>query len=152
MHEISLVRSLLAQVDRIVTEQGGRAAVEVRVEIGPLSGVEPLLVKAAFVQLAGGRRSRETSDRTLTSSATTLIIDEVPLTALCQSCHTEFELEHFRFVCPDCGSRETSVVRGDAFRLISVTVDVHEDSDAQQAFPTELASVETGLCTTSKRY
>ena len=66
MHEVSLVRSLLEQVDRVVTSQGGRAAVEVCVEIGPLSGVEPLLVKEAFTQLAGDG---------------TLIIDEVPLTA-----------------------------------------------------------------------
>ena len=149
MHEFSLVRSLLEQVDRVVTSQGGRAAVEVRVEIGPLSGVEPLLMKEAFIELSGSR-SRETSVRTLTSSATTLIIDEVPLTARCHSCHTEFELESFRFVCPHCDSRETSVVRGDAFRLISVTVDVPEDGDVQQALPTELASVETGFCTTSE--
>ena len=128
MHEVSLVRSLLEQVDHIVTSQGGRAAVEVRVEIGPLSGVEPLLVKAAFAQLAGSR-SRETSIRTreaCSENTPTLIIDEVPLTARCQSCHAEFELEHFRFVCPHCDSRETSVVRGDAFRLMSVTVDVED--------------------------
>ena len=108
---------------------------EIRVEIGPLSGVEPLLVKAAFSQLAGDG---------------TLIIEEVPLTARCDSCRAEFEVEHFHFVCPDCGSRETSVVRGDAFRLMSVTVDVPEVDDGQQAPPAELASVETGLCTTSK--
>ncbi len=126
MHEVSLVRSLLEQVDGIVTSQGGRAAVEVRVEIGPLSGVEPLLVKAAFAQLNGDA---------------TLIIDEVPLTARCQSCHTEFELESFRFVCPDCDSRETSVVRGDAFRLMSVIVDVPEDGDVQQALPTDPVSL-----------
>lgn len=119
MHEVSLVRSLLEQVDRIVTSQGGRAAVEVRVEIGPLSGVEPLLVKEAFAQLAGDG---------------TLIIDEVPLIARCHSCHVEFELESFRFVCPHCDNRETSVVRGDAFRLMSVTVDVPEDvADARTA-------------------
>ena len=149
MHEVSLVQSLLEQVDRIVTEQGGRAAVEVRVEIGPLSGVEPLLVKAAFDQLTG-RRSHETSVRALTSLATTLIIDEVPLTARCGSCHTEFIVERFRFVCPHCGLRETNVVRGDAFRLMSVTVDVSEGGDVQQALPAELASVESGLCTTSE--
>lgn len=112
MHEFSLVRSLLEQVDRIVIEQGGRAAVEVRVEIGPLSGVEPLLVKEAFTQLAG---------------KTTLIVDEVALAARCDSCQVEFELDTFRFVCPRCGNRETSVVRGDAFRLMSVTVDVPEE-------------------------
>ncbi len=112
MHEFSLVRSLLEQVDRIVVEQGGHAAVEVRVEIGPLSGVEPLLVKEAFTQLAG---------------KTTLIVDEVSLAARCDSCHVEFELDAFHFVCPHCGNRETRVVRGDAFRLMSVTVDVPED-------------------------
>ena len=94
MHEFSLVRSLLEQVERIVTEQGGRAAVEVRVEIGPLSGVEPLLVKEAFSQL---------------SVDTTLIIDEVPLMASCHSCAREFELKEFRFACPHCSSRETSI-------------------------------------------
>ena len=112
MHEFSLVRSLLEQVERIVTEQGGRAAVEVRVEIGPLSGVEPLLVKEAFSQL---------------SVDTTLIIDEVPLMASCHSCAREFELKEFRFACPHCSSRETSIVRGDTFRLMSVTVDISDD-------------------------
>ncbi len=111
MHEFSLVRSLLEQVERIVTEQGGRAAVEVRVEIGPLSGVEPLLVKEAFSQL---------------SVDATLIIDEVPLMARCHSCAREFELKDFRFACPHCNSRETSIVRGDTFRLMSVTVDISD--------------------------
>ena len=113
MHEFSLVRSLLEQVDGIVVSNHGRAAVEVHVEIGPLSGVEPLLVKSAFQQLAAGSRHHEA----------TLVIDEVPLTARCQSCHTEFELPDFHFVCPACGSRDTTVIRGDEFRLLSVTID-----------------------------
>lgn len=116
MHEFSLVQSLLKQVDKIVVANHGRSAVEVRVEIGPLSGVEPLLVKAAFAQLTAGSHHNDT----------TLTIDEVPLTAHCPSCQTEFELDGFRFVCPRCGSRATRVIRGDAFRLMSVTVDVPE--------------------------
>jgi hydrogenase nickel incorporation protein HypA/HybF len=115
MHEFSLVRSLLDQVAQIVAEQGGRAAVEVRVEIGPLSGVEPLLIRDAFHQLANGP---------------TLIIEEVPLIARCHTCNREFELKNFRFVCTHCGGRETRVVRGDAFRLMSVTVDLPDDATA----------------------
>ncbi len=113
MHEFSLVRSLLEQVDRIVVSNHGRTAVEVRVELGPLSGVEPLLVKEAFTQLVAASHHRDA----------VLVIDEVPLTARCQSCHTEFELEGFRFLCPNCDSRETSVIRGDKFRLMDVTID-----------------------------
>ena len=122
MHEFSLVRSLLEQVDEIVISNHGRSAKEIHVEIGPLSGVEPLLVKEAFEQLSGSR-SRETSIRVLTNSATTLVIDEVPLTARCQDCCTEFELSNFRFICPNCGGRETRILRGDAFRLMSVTIE-----------------------------
>lgn len=131
MHEFSLVRSLLEQVDEIVVSNHGRSAKEIHVEIGPLSGVEPLLVKEAFEQLAGSR-IRETSIRILTNSATTLVINEVPLTASCDSCHAEFELSGFRFLCPNCGSRETRILRGDEFRLVSVTVDVpDDDADAR---------------------
>lgn len=113
MHEISLVRSLLEQVNEIVVSNHGRSAKEIHVELGPLSGVEPLLVKEAFTQLSANRLHRDT----------VLVIDEVPLTARCQDCRSEFELSDFRFLCPNCGSRETRILRGDAFRLMSVTID-----------------------------
>lgn len=113
MHEFSLVRTLLDQVDQVVTEHGGRVAVEVCVELGPLSGVEPLLVRSAFEQLADASSAR----------GATLRIDEVPLTAKCTNCDTEFEVIDFRFQCPACGSRTTQTTRGDMFRLMSVTTE-----------------------------
>ena len=113
MHEFSLVRTWLQQVDRVVADHGGRAAVAVCVEVGPLSGVEPLLVKSAFEQLSDTSSAR----------GATLSIDEVPLTAKCSACDSEFEVIDFRFACPACGSGETQTIRGDAFRLMSVTTE-----------------------------
>lgn len=113
MHEFSLVRSLLDQVDQVVAEHGGRVAVEICVELGPLSGVEPVLVKSAFEQLADSSSAR----------GAMLRIDEVPLTAKCSACDTEFEIIDFRFQCPACGSRDTQTTRGDTFRLMSVTTE-----------------------------
>lgn len=113
MHEVSLVRSLLEQVDEIVVSNHGRSATVIHVEIGPLSGVEPLLVQAAFMQLTANSPHRDTA----------LVIDEVPLSARCHDCGTEFELSDFQFICPRCQSRDTTVIRGDAFRLMSVTID-----------------------------
>ena len=52
MHEHSLVHALLEQVERLAGEQGAGEVEEVRVQLGPLSGVEPLLVKTAFEMLA----------------------------------------------------------------------------------------------------
>ena len=52
MHEHSLVRSLLDQVEQLRRENGAVSVDVVTVEIGPLSGVEPDLIHSAFEQLA----------------------------------------------------------------------------------------------------
>jgi hydrogenase nickel incorporation protein HypA/HybF len=112
MHEASLVQSLLAQSARILEEHGGRSVESIRVEIGPLSGVEPLLVRSAFERMCDSTPCR----------GAFLTIEEVPLSARCQRCCLEFEIEAFRFVCPSCKSTLIQVTRGDEFRLLDVTI------------------------------
>ena len=51
MHEESLIRSLLRQVDQLKQIHQGLEVEEIEVEVGPLSGVEPLLLKDAFERL-----------------------------------------------------------------------------------------------------
>ena len=111
MHELSLVRSLIRQVESILDEEGGQA-VEIEVAIGPLSGVEPLLVQSAFQQLA--------PDTQLADAV--LCIEQTQLLACCRDCPCEFEIHGFLFECPACQSRRVDVTSGDAFRLISVSV------------------------------
>jgi hydrogenase nickel incorporation protein HypA/HybF len=108
MHEASLVKALLEQVDRLVSEHDAAAIEEVRVRIGPLSGVEPLLVTAAFERLA--------------PAGAILVVDEVPLTARCRDCDELFELTQFRFRCPQCESTDVDVIEGDVFMLESITI------------------------------
>ncbi len=115
MHEQSLVRTLLKQVDAIRREHGADQIREVRVEVGPLSGVEPLLLESAFDQLAAG---------TFADGAT-LAIDEVTLQAECRSCRQQFEVDAFDFRCPDCGGH-VRILRGDELMLVSVSVACHE--------------------------
>ncbi len=110
MHEASLVRSLLNQVTDLARQHGGGSVTEIRVEIGPLAGVEPLLVRSAFEQLVCGT---ELDDATL-------VIDEVPLVARCETCG-EFAVDGFRFRCPGCDASRVTVVRGDEFRIASFT-------------------------------
>jgi hydrogenase nickel incorporation protein HypA/HybF len=112
MHEQSLVRSLLSQVQNDVVPNASCRVDEVRVEIGPLAGVEPLLVQSAFEQLVESSSLR----------GARLVIDVVPLSAECTACAEEFDVERFRFRCPACGSPQVRVTRGDAFRLVSITI------------------------------
>lgn len=116
MHETSLVRSLLSQVERLRETHGGSSVTQIEVEIGPLSGVEPLLVREAFDRIV------ETS----LCVGAQLVVHEVPLRASCRDCLADFELKSFRFKCPECASRSVRVTHGDEFRLLNVTLETDQ--------------------------
>jgi len=111
MHELSLMRSLLSQVDKIRSEHGGLEVDEIHVEVGPLSGVEPALFRSAFEQTAA---DYEMSDAQI-------IIGEVPLTAHCRTCGL-VAVEPVRIRCPTCGNDDVQIAGGDEVRLQSVTI------------------------------
>ncbi len=113
MHEQSLVKSLLRQVDEVLIENRGSWASSVEVEIGPLSGVEADLVRSAFEQLSAGTRC----------SNATLLIQLSLLVVRCRDCLSESRLAGFVFRCHHCGSGNVQVISGDALRLLSVTMD-----------------------------
>ena len=119
MHEQSLVKTLLRHVDEIRREHDADHATEVRVEVGPLSGVEPLLLATAFEQLTP-------------HSATTLVIDEVALLARCNSCVQEFEVQNIVFRCPSCGGN-VKVIQGDELHLVSVSLTNSESTQEQKS-------------------
>lgn len=113
MHELSLVRSLQAQVRQLATAHGGGTVQRVQLEVGLLCGFEPALLQSAW------NLSRDEADL----SAATLEIDKVPLEAACLKCHGVFQPLRFRFVCPVCGSDETKTVRGEDIILASIELD-----------------------------
>ena len=118
MHETSLVQSLLRQAAAVLAEHGGAGIEQIRVEIGPLSGVEPVLVGSAFDRLVGASACQGAK----------LVIEEVDLGARCRECFREFVIEQFRFVCPACDSCAVQVIRGDEFRLLDVTLREVDDA------------------------
>lgn len=111
MHEQSLVRQLLRQVDEICRVHGAECVSEVVVEAGPMAGVDPTLLASAFEQLAP----------TSTARGAKLVIDEVTLQARCNCCDDEFEVCDFVFRCPTCGGN-VRVIRGDELQLVSVSL------------------------------
>ncbi len=112
MHEYSLVRSLLTQVRAVMKDESVAEVAEVSVSIGPLSGVEPALVQAAFDRLRA----------TIGLGGTTLTISETALQAKCCDCGLDFDVQQFVFQCPSCCSCAVRVTGGDEFRLLNLTV------------------------------
>lgn len=112
MHERSLAAALVKQVVAHAIAEGALRVEEVCVQLGPLGGVEPLLLEPAFEQLADG---------TICAGAG-LRIEEVPLVARCLDCEADFVVERFRFRCPACSSDKTQLLQGEAVILKSIGI------------------------------
>ncbi len=122
MHETSLVRSLLHQVSELLEQYQGQAVETIRIEMGPLSGVERPLLELAFAAEVDATACRGAA----------LLIEEVALTAVCQDCGEEFEVQKFQFVCRGCGSQQLRIVRGEDLILLDVVITA---SDLDAAVP-----------------
>ena len=120
MHEESLMRSLLRQVEELAQQHHARAVEEIEVEVGPLSGVEPLLLQDAFERLK----------YEFSWPLAELTLLQVGLDILCTSCRTESQLQNFHFVCRECGSTSLQILRGDAFRLLNVRMQIDDSVTA----------------------
>lgn len=116
MHEASLVRALLRSVETLLAEHQGARLKSVNVVVGEFSGVEPDLLESAFQRQSRGGAAEGAQ----------LHIKRTSLTAKCEDCRYEFQIEHFRFVCPLCNVTDVTVVGGDELLLDSVTMEVDE--------------------------
>jgi hydrogenase nickel incorporation protein HypA/HybF len=110
MHEISISKALLAQLTDLVRQHDAIGVGALTVRIGPLSGVEPALLRAAYLQ------SRE---ETVAEHAELTILPAA-LRVLCQECGAISEARPVRLSCAACGSSRTSLLSGDEMLLESV--------------------------------
>ncbi|ARO88878.1 hydrogenase nickel incorporation protein HypA [Nitrosospira lacus] len=110
MHELSICQALIAQVERIATSHGAQSVELVKLRVGPLAGVEPLLLQHAYPFASAGT----------VAAGSTLVIEPVPLKVSCATCGAETEAEPNRLICGACGDYHTRLVSGDEMTLMSV--------------------------------
>jgi hydrogenase nickel incorporation protein HypA/HybF len=123
MHEFSIARSLMKQVEAIALREGAERVSSMTIRVGEFSGIDPDLLQSAVTTLADQGRTRNCA----------LNISRVPLTARCAACADVFVVSHFRFVCPSCASTETEIVSGEELILDSVTLERQEDASCPGA-------------------
>jgi hydrogenase nickel incorporation protein HypA/HybF len=107
MHELSVCLSLLQQLQGIAAEQQAQRITRIELGIGPLSGVEPELLRNAWPLASAG---------TLAVDAD-LAIEETDIVVRCRSCSAETAASANRLVCGHCGDFRTSLVSGDEMIL-----------------------------------
>ena len=118
MHEMSICQALLDQVERIAQEQRASQVDSIVLSIGPLSGVEPVLLSRAF----------EVARLQTVAENSTLEIETGPIVVECRSCGASGEAGVNRLVCPSCGDWQVNVVQGDELLLMRLEVSGVEPS------------------------
>ena len=107
MHERSITRQLLLQLEELMAPYRSDHVVSIRISVGEFSGIEPSLLSIAFDEM-----SLNTS-----VEGAELIVDAVPLEGRCNICTNEFLIHQFTFECPRCGSSSVTFTRGEELML-----------------------------------
>lgn len=118
MHELSVCLSLLQQVEQIAAERAAAAVVRIELDVGPLSGVEPDLLRHAWPLAAAG---------TLAESAD-LVIETGEVRVECSSCGASSVVVPNRLLCGTCGDFRTRVVAGEDLILLRLELDTSASS------------------------
>jgi hydrogenase nickel incorporation protein HypA/HybF len=107
MHELSVCLSLLQEVERVARQNGAGSVERIVVKVGPLSGVEPDLLKSAWPLASAGTIAEKAE----------LHIELSGVVVSCSSCGAETSAKANRLLCGECGDYRTNLVSGDEMVL-----------------------------------
>lgn len=108
MHELSLIESALALVERSVTEHHATRVERIVLRVGALAGVDVDSLRFAFAAAA---------PRTVAADAV-LEIEELAARVHCAGCERDFAGDgSFVFQCPQCGALSADIRQGRELEL-----------------------------------
>lgn len=110
MHELSLCLALMEQVESIAAQHGARRVESISLRIGPLSGVEPVLLENAFPLAATGT----------VAEGARLEISRSDVVVVCSQCSARSTVLPNRLICGVCGDFRTRLESGDEMLLASL--------------------------------
>ena len=113
MHELAVCQGLMRQLEDIANREHAERITRIRLQIGPLSGVEPQLLQDAF----------PIASASSVAQSAALEIDTQPVRVRCLSCNAESAAAVNRLVCGHCGDYRTQLISGDEMLLISVELE-----------------------------
>ena len=107
MHEAAIARQIVSAAVSAAKEAGAGRILEIRMSIGVLSGVEPLLLEKALEETAKGTPVE----------GARLAARYIPPRLNCLDCGKESEGRRGLYVCPFCGSAAIRLIGGSGYRL-----------------------------------
>ena len=113
MHEMSVCLALINEVERIAAERNAGSVSRIEVGIGPLSGVEAVLLDRAFPLAAAGTSAEHAE----------LVIETTDIVVHCSQCGEESAARANRLLCDACGDYRTRILSGEEMILQRVELD-----------------------------
>jgi hydrogenase nickel incorporation protein HypA/HybF len=110
MHELAICRSMLQQVLAIAASNDMPAVGRITLRIGPLAGVEPGLLRAAFPIVAAGTPCE----------GATIEIESMAVRVLCRHCGSTSIVRPNCLLCASCGDWQVALLSGDEMLLASI--------------------------------
>ena len=120
MHELSVCLSLMQQIDAIVRERNAARVTRITLDVGPLSGVEPELLRNAYPLATAGTPAEHAE----------LVMQTADVIVCCSQCNCETTVAPNKLLCGSCGDFRTRLVSGDELTLLRVELE-HEEGSAQ---------------------
>jgi hydrogenase nickel incorporation protein HypA/HybF len=112
VHELAICQGLINQVERLAMEYKSNRIDTIVLSIGPLSGVEPPLLRRAF----------DIACLETVAKDAELRIETGPVVVECRSCGASGEVQANCLLCPTCGDWQVSMIQGDELLLLSIEV------------------------------
>ncbi len=113
MHEMSICASIVTVIEQQAVAESFTKVNVVRLEIGPLAGVEIEALRFSFGVVANGGIAQNAR----------LDIVELPVIAWCVPCAKSVHVNERFDACPDCGDYQVKITGGDELRIKDLEVE-----------------------------
>jgi hydrogenase nickel incorporation protein HypA/HybF len=113
MHELSIVSSVLDQLEELKKQHEGAKFSKVGLRVGELAGVDVDCLRFGFECVV-----KDTDWESLA-----LEIEQVERRQRCPGCKAEFKAENWATACPHCGEAATITIAGEELQIAYVEVE-----------------------------
>lgn len=113
MHELSIVFSIIDQVEQIAKENKAKKVNSITLEIGEVSMVIPSYLEDCFMWAKKKNEMFVECD---------LKIEIIKGITYCQDCKKEYETVKYGKVCPFCKSERTYLIKGNQVEIKEIEV------------------------------
>jgi len=115
VHELGLLRGVVATVERAAAACGATRVEAVGIRVGTLSGAEPEALAGAWPIARAGTIAEDAE----------LVIEIVDAAVACPSCDKAQPIdEFFALTCPVCGTPTANLVAGKEFEVTYADMDI----------------------------